>query len=279
MLDRGVPVGAPRRLGPALDVVEGRLVGGDHPGLGAPLDRHVADRHAALHRELLDRLAAVLDDVPLPAAGAGVGDQVEHEVLGRHAVGQRPVDGDGHRLGLGLHQRLGGQHVLDLGGADAEGDRAERAVGGGVAVTAHDRHAGLGQTELGADDVHDALVDVAEGVQAHTELLGVPAQRLDLRAGHGVGDGLVPVQGRDVVVLGGQGEVGTAHLAPAQAQAVEGLRGGDLVDEVQVDVEEVGLPRGRSDDVLVPDLLGKGPAHDALLRGRVVRWCPSGPTT
>ena len=45
--DRGVPVGALRRLGPALDVVEGRLVGGDQAGLRAPLDRHVADRHPA----------------------------------------------------------------------------------------------------------------------------------------------------------------------------------------------------------------------------------------
>ena len=38
------------------------------------------------------------------------------------------------------------------------------------------------------------------------------------------------------------------------------------MDEVQVDVEEVGFtaPRGRRpDQVLVPDLLGQGPAHDS----------------
>jgi hypothetical protein len=60
-----------------------------------------------------------------------------------------------------MRQRLGGQHVLDLAGADAEGQRTERAVRRRVRVAAHDGHAGLGQTELRADDVHDALVDVA----------------------------------------------------------------------------------------------------------------------
>ena len=82
VLHGGVPVGALRRLGTALDVVEGGLVGSDQAGLRAPLDAHVADRHPALHRELLDGLAAVLDDVALATAGAGVRDQRQHEVLG-----------------------------------------------------------------------------------------------------------------------------------------------------------------------------------------------------
>ena len=58
---------------------------------------------------------------------------------------QLAVDGDRHLLRPVLRQRLGGQHVLDLAGADAERQRAEGAVGGGVAVAADDRHAGLGQ--------------------------------------------------------------------------------------------------------------------------------------
>ena len=240
-----VPVGALRRLRAALDVVERRLVGRDQAGLGAPLDAHVADRHPALHRELLDGLAAVLDDVALAAAGAGVGDQGEHQVLGGDAGGQAAVDGDRHRLRLRLHQGLGGEHVLDLGGADAERDRAERAVGAGVGVAADDRHAGLGEAELRADHVHDALLDVAERVQADAELLGVAAQRLDLGPGDRVGDRLVPVEGRDVVVLGGEGEVGTAYGPAGEAQAVEGLGAGHLVDEVEVDVEQVGFTRRR----------------------------------
>ena len=60
--DGGVPVGTPRRVRAALEVVEGRLVGRDHAGAGAGLDRHVADRHPSLHRQGLDGVAAVLDD-------------------------------------------------------------------------------------------------------------------------------------------------------------------------------------------------------------------------
>ena len=85
-------------------------------------------------------------------------------------------------LRLGLPQALRGQHVLDLAGADAEGERAERAVRGGVAVAADDRHARLGQAQLGTDDVHDALLGRAEVEQADAELAAVAAQHFDLRA-------------------------------------------------------------------------------------------------
>ena len=52
---------------------------------------------------------------------------------------------------------------------------------------------------------------------------------------------------------------GRRTRAAGQAEAVEGLGGGDLVDEVEVDVEQVGLAVGPVDHVLVPDLLGEGP--------------------
>ena len=53
------------------------------------------------------------------------------------------------------------------------------------------------------------------------------------------------------------GEVGPAHGAPGQAQAVERLRRRDLVDEVEVDVEEVGLALAVVDDVALPHLLAE----------------------
>ena len=68
-------------------------------------------------------------------------------------------------------------------------------------------------------------------------------------AGELVGDqarGLVPSVGTLWSAVA-SGLVGAADLAAGQAQAVEGLRRGDLVDEVQVDVDQpvgdlVGLP-------------------------------------
>jgi hypothetical protein len=47
--------------------------------------------------------------------------------------------------------------VLDFAGADAVGQRAECAMGGGVRVTAHHRHARQRGALLRADHVHDAL--------------------------------------------------------------------------------------------------------------------------
>ena len=60
--------------------------------------------------------------------------------------------------------------------------------------------------------------------------------------------------GGDVVVDRGDGAVGAAQLAAGQAQAVERLRRGDLVDQLQVDVEDRRLAFGLGDDVLLPDL-------------------------
>jgi hypothetical protein len=64
---------------------------------------------------------------------------------------------DQHVLGFFLDQRLGGQHMLDLRGADAVRQRAESAMRRGVAVAADDGGAGQGEALLRADDVDDAL--------------------------------------------------------------------------------------------------------------------------
>ena len=246
----------------ALDVLDGGLVGRDETGLGAPLDRHVADRHAALHRHPLDGPAAVLDDVALAAAGALLGDEGEDEVLGRDVGAGLAVDEHAHGAGAGLGQGLRGEHVLDLARADAEGEGAEGAVGGGVRVAADDRHARLGQAQLRAHDVDDALLGVAEGVQGHAELGAVLAQGPHLEGGDGVGDRPVDVGRGDVVVLGPDGQLRTAHGAPGEAEALERLGARDLVDEVQVDVEQVGLPVARTDHVVIPDLLNQSSRHE-----------------
>ena len=249
-------------MGAALDVVEGRLVGGDHAGAGTRLNRHVADRHAALHGELADRLPTVFQDVALAAAGADLSDDSEDDVLRGRACGQGAVDRDRHGLEGGHRQGLGREHVLDLAGADTEGQCAEGTVRGGVGVAAHDRHAGLGEAQLGADDVNDALIGVAQGVQAHAELLGILAQRVDLRAARDVCNGLVNVDGRRVVILRRDRQIGAANLASGQAQALEGLGTRDLMHQVEVDVQQVGravLTLG--DDVVAPHLFGHRSAH------------------
>jgi hypothetical protein len=150
--------------------------------------------------------------------------------------------------------------MLDLRCADAHRQCAERAVGGGVAVAADDRHAGLSETELRSDDVHDALLEVAHRVQPDAELVAVASQRLDLSAGYRIGDRLVDVDRRHVVVLGGDGQVRSPDAAACEPQPVERLRTGHFMNEVQVDIDHVGFPgcagaAAGGDDVVVPYLL------------------------
>ena len=118
---------------------------------------------------------------------------------------------------------------------------------------------------------------VAHRVQPDAELGAVLAQRLDLGAGDRVGERAVGTVEREVsgmpgrrsrwwhvVVFGGDGQVGTAHLAAGLAQPVERLRAGHLVQQVQVDVEQIGLALRAAHHVGVPDLLGERTAHHAL---------------
>ncbi|GKT69967.1 lysine-specific demethylase 8 [Colletotrichum tofieldiae] len=148
--------------GAVLEVLEGDLVGGDHAGSRATLDGHVADGHAGLHAEAADDGTAELDNGTRTAGGADLANGVQDNVLGADTGGQLSVDLYPHVLAPLRDQALGGQDVLDLAGADAEGQGTEGAVGRGVTVTAHYGGAGEGEALLGADDVDDALSLIAE---------------------------------------------------------------------------------------------------------------------
>ena len=207
------------------------------------------------HRQGADGRAAVLDDVTDAAAGADAPDDGQDDVLGGDSCGMVALDGDAHPLRPCLRQRLRGQHMLDLAGADAERQRPERAVRGRVAVAAHHGHARQGAALLGSDDVNDALTGIAHREVDDAELLGVLAQHLDLAGRDRIGDRLVDVLGRHVVVLGGHREVGATHGTTGQPQPVEGLRAGDLVHEVQIDVQQIGFVGSSVHDVARPQLL------------------------
>src|SRR5699024_3229448 len=112
----------------------------------------------------------------------------------------------------------------------------------------------------------DALVLIAQGVDAHPELLGVAAQRVDLRARGDVGDRLVDVDRGGVVVLRGQRLVDAPRGAPLLPQPVEGLRAGHLVDELEIDVEQIGFAAGPAADHMIrPDLLRESACHGRYL--------------
>ena len=91
------------------------------------------------------------------AADADLRDDGEDDVLRCHPREKPSIHAQLHVARLPLQQGLGGENVTHFGCADSERQRAERAVGAGVAVAADDGHARLGESLLGADDVDDSL--------------------------------------------------------------------------------------------------------------------------
>ena len=136
-----------------------------------------------------DGVTGVLEDVAGAAADPDAADEVEDDVLRGDAGLEPAVDADLVGLRVALEQALGREDHLDLARADPEGERPERAVGRRVRVAADDRHAGLRQAELGADDVDDALAVRAEPVERDAELLAVALELRDLEGGLLVEDG------------------------------------------------------------------------------------------
>ena len=94
--------------------------------------------------------------------------------------------------GLPLQQALRGEHVADLGGADAEGQRAEGAVGAGVAVAADDGLAGLGEPSSGPMMCTMPRCALLQAEQLDAELGAVPLQLRTWRAAESIAIGAPP---------------------------------------------------------------------------------------
>ena len=178
----GFPFGAFWCVWATFTVVVCCLVRGNQACACTALNRHVTDGHATFHGQILDRGAAIFDDVACTAACTGFTDDRHGDVFRGHARFQVARDFDLHVFGFFLDQRLRGQNVFHLGCADAVSERAECAMCRGVAVAAHNCHARQCPTLFRANDVHDALTDVGHGVVVDAEVLGVFVQRVDLDA-------------------------------------------------------------------------------------------------
>ncbi len=172
----------------ALDVVDCGFVHANQACPRSGLDGHVAQGHAPFHRQGADGIAAELYGVARAAGGADPAYDGQGDVLGCDARFGLPVHQDQHVLGLALDQGLGRQHMLDFGGADANRQRAERAMGGGVRIAADDGHARQDRTLFRPDDMHDALAGIGHGEFGDAELGAIMFQSFHLQAGNRVGD-------------------------------------------------------------------------------------------
>ena len=78
--------------------------------------------------------------------------------------------------------------------------------------------------------MHNALVDISQRVDANSKLFGVGAKGFNLSSAGWVGNWLVDVESRCVVILGGDGQVRASNWAAGKAKAIESLRASYLVN-------------------------------------------------
>jgi len=190
------------------------------------------------------------------AGGAGradLADDGEDQVLGRNTGRQPAIDDCTHVLRLALDQRLRHQHMLGFGGAYPKRERAEGAVGRGVAVAAHDRGAGQYKTLLRPDDVADALAGVEFVIIFEAEQFCILGEIGDLRRAFGIEIWLAAIRGRHVVVDDQKRFSRSFDRQAGSAQRGEGLRAVHFIHEMAVDIEQARAVRLLVHDMVVPD--------------------------
>ena len=167
--------------------------------------------------------------------------------------------------------------MLDVGGADAVAERAEGAIGAGVAVAGGDHHARHHQPLLGGDDVLDALARIEDVEIFDAEIARIVGEIIDLPRGVGIRHlARTASSGRIDVIDHHQRGGRIPHLAPGGAQASKGLRAGIFVEHGAIDIEQhqpviVELPNHMRVDQSVVE---RAPGHSASqkkiwLAGRV----------
>ena len=121
--------------------------------------------------------------------------------------------------------------------------RRESAMGAGMRIAAHHGHARQRRALLRADDMHDTLAHVVHLEFGDAEFIAILVQRIHLETRNRIGNAVLAVGGRHIMVrhreVGGQ----APRLAPSQTQALEGLRAGHFMQQMAIDIKQRGAIR------------------------------------
>ena len=195
---------------------------------------------------------------PAPARMSGSASRCSTRSFALTPGGSRAVDLDAQHLGHGKAHRAGHEGIGHLGGADTEGDAAQRAAVRRVRIGADDQLARQ-RVALGHQRVRDALRTFALGLQPVVDQavcrdefavrLGQPAHAADQAArdvhGAALDIGVVVLEADDAA-----GIVQCVAWAEALPQQLRAHAGVDLVDEAPVGAHEAGLQCMAFDDLL-----------------------------
>ena len=180
----------------------------------------------AFHRQRADRRAAVLDDVAGAAADADPADDREDDVLRGDAGGKLAVDRDRASSSACAASSVCvastcSTSLVPMPKASAPNAPCVQVWQSPQTIVMP----GLGQPQLGADDVDDALAGIAQAVAAgcRTPRSCCASASICLRRDR-IGDRRPRARWSGRVIHGRDGEVGAADRAARQPQPVERLR-------------------------------------------------------
>ena len=178
--------------------------------------------------------------MPRPACSTDLRNDGEHHILTADTRAELAINSDAHGLGLFLPQALRGQHLLQVGRADAERVSTQCAMRGGMRVAAGHGQPRQCKAGLRADHMHDALIGVAHAKGAYAIVGAIGIKQANHLARVGVvhrGNALLTIARGHVVIAGGQMLARLAHLAALLGQRAECMKRA-IVQQVAVDIDQ-----------------------------------------
>ena len=179
-------------------------------------------------------------------------DQRQDQVLGGDARGHLAFELHPHGFRPALDQRLRRQHMGQLARSDAEGQRAQPAMGAGMAVAADDQATGQAEAEFGSDDMDDALAGLVDIEHLDAAGRGFDPQRRQQLLPDLDGAGAA-MRGRNRVVRRREGQFGIMNRKVAALEVEQAARAAEIVQQMAIDMEQIGIVADMGDDMLVPD--------------------------
>ncbi len=182
-------------------------------------------------------------------------DNSQRNIFRRNAERQVTMNRHPHVFGFFLNQRLGCQNMFDFRRSDTMSKRPECPMSGGVGITADDRHPGKGQPLLRPDDMNNTTAIVSHGKVGNTEFRCVSFQRVNLKLAFRISDAFLNILGRNVVVGNRESRFGTPNLPASDPQTFKGLRAGHFMNEMAIDVKNIGFVFQLIYNMAVPDFV------------------------
>ena len=252
--------------GCALHVVQGYIIHSDQTRPCPGLNGHVAQGHTTLHGQAPDGGTRKFNGAARATGGTNLTDNGEGDILGSHTLGEVTVHGHPEVLHFALYQAARGKDVLHFRGANAVGQCPHGAVGRGVGIPTDNGHARQCRALLRPHDVDNALANIIQGNFRNGVGRAVVVQGLQLDAGYIIFHprqtlGTLVRFCRDVVVRHGDVGADPPGLPTRQPQALEGLGGRHLMEQLPVDIDQRSAVVTGLDQVAAPQFVVKGLAH------------------